>query len=105
MDWFTAATIASWSTTQLSETCDCRCCDGRPIVRFFDPRYEAEADLHNRLVLSNIALDILQIPDAAEQRHAFSQICRDAIANYGSMGTWMTEIKPKAQLEQWAQYA
>jgi hypothetical protein len=105
MDWFTAATIASWSTTQVSKSCSCACCEGREIVRFFDPRHEAEADLHNRLVLSNLAMDILQIPDDTEQRHAFSQLCRDAIENYGPMGTWLTEIKPKAQLEQWAQYA
>ena len=74
--------------------------------RFLDPRYAGEADLHNRLVLRDLALEILQIPEDTHcERQAFSKLCRKAIENYGSMGTRLTEIKPKPQLEQWAQYA
>jgi hypothetical protein len=105
MDWFTANTIAGWSTTRVAMTCDCECCQGARIDRFFDARYAAEADLHNRLVLSELALDIVQIPDDAEQRRTFGRLCRDAIEVYGVMGSFMSEIKPKPQLEQWACYA
>ena len=105
MDWFTANTIAGWSTTRVAPTCECDCCQGARIDRFFDRRFESEADLHNRLVLSELALDILQIPDDTEQRRAFGKLCADAVGRYGVMGSLMSEIKPKAQLLQWAAYA
>jgi hypothetical protein len=105
MDWFTANTIAGWSTSRVAPSCGCDCCQGARIDRFFDSRFEAEADLHNRLVLSELALDILQIPEDADRRRTFGRLCREAVERYGVMGSLMSEIKPKAQLLQWAQYA
>jgi hypothetical protein len=104
MDWFTANTIASWSPVTGSPTCRYPCCEGARIDRFFDERRKSDADLHNRTVLAALADDILLAP-AEDRRRRFAILCRNAIERYGPMGGWMTEITPKAQLRQWAQFA
>jgi hypothetical protein len=105
MDWFTAGTVAGWSTASATPNCLAPCCDGQPIVRFFDDRLKIEADLHNRTVIAALADEVLSAPEEdGVRRMAFSQMCRDALVRYGPMGSWMTEIKPKPQLRQWALY-
>jgi hypothetical protein len=105
MDWFTASTIGGWSTTRVAPTCDCDSCQGERIDRYLDDRLKTQADLHNRLVLSELTLEILQVPDDSERRRAFGRLCGSAVERYGPMGNLVSEITPKAQLLQWAQYA
>lgn len=103
MDWFTAYTVASWSTVRVSPTCQCFCCDGRRIDRFIDERVWHEAELHNRAVISSVADHILSLP-REERRRGFARLCAEALERYGIMGGLSNQIAPKAQLEQWAQY-
>jgi hypothetical protein len=105
MGWFTAGTIAGWYTSKIALTCDCDCCNGDRIDRFFDPRLQARADWHNRNVLGSLARRILDIPEVGERRRAFGQLCAEAVDRYGIMGGLTTTIRPKPQLEQWAAYA
>lgn len=100
MDWFTAGTIAGWTTNRVKLLCPLPCCRGGGLDRFFDPRYDAEAASHNRLTLSQLADEILNAP-WEERRRRFSQLCLDAIDRYGPMGKLSMVTKPKAQLEQW----
>ena len=100
MDWFTAATIAGWTTNRVTLQCSLACCGGRSLDRFFDPRFDTEATSHNRLSLSQLADDILNAP-REERRRRFSQLCLDAVDRYGPMGKLSMVTKPKAQLEQW----
>jgi len=105
LDWFTASTISEWSTASVSPNCQESCCEGQRIDRFLDERRKNEADLHNRTVLAALAEEILQAPvEDGVRRQEFGRICREAVARYGTMGSWMTEIKPKRQLTQWALY-
>ncbi len=105
MDWFTAGTIAGWSTTSPTLTCAAPCCSGQSMVRFLDERLKSEADLHNRTVLAALAEEVLSAPkEDGIRRMAFSRICQDALQLYGPMGGWMTWINPKPQLKQWALY-
>ncbi len=105
MDWFTVNTIGGWSTTRVSPTCGCVCCEGRKIIRFLDERDAPQADLHNRTVLADLAESILEVPESTERRRLFGSLCAKAIERYGSMGNLVNEIRPKAQLEQWATFA
>jgi hypothetical protein len=103
MDWFTATKIAGWSTERVSPTCGYGCCDGARIDRFFDPRYEQAAGIHNQTVLSALAEDILNTPQDMRRR-AFAGRCADAIERYGQLGGITTVVSPHSQLSQWAQY-
>jgi hypothetical protein len=104
MDWFTASTIGGWSTTRISPACGYPCCNGQRIERFLDDRRKAEADLHNRTVLAALAEEILAVPEVGDRRRAFGRMCFDAVERYGIMGGLTSQISPKAQLCQWAQY-
>lgn len=104
MDWFTASTIGGWSTTRVSPMCEYPCCNGQRIERFLDDRLRDEADLHNRTVLAALAEEILLIPEAGDRRRAFGRRCFEAVERYGIMGGLTSEITPKPQLSQWAQY-
>lgn len=104
MDWFTASTIGGWSTTRVTPLCRYSCCNGQPIERFLDDRLKGEADLHNRTVLAALAEEILLFPEAGERRRAFGRMCFEAVERYGIMGGLTSEITPKPQLSQWAQY-
>lgn len=101
LDWFTALTIAGWTTASWDLRCRLRCCRGAKLDRFFDPRYEAEASWHNRISLAQLAEDILNAP-LDERRRYFAELCRDAIGRYGPMGKLSMVTKPKDQLVQWA---
>lgn len=103
LDWFTASRIAEWSSASVSPHCYAACCEGRPIARFLDSRLKTAADLHNRVVLANLANDILDAPvEDGVRRREFGRICAEAVQRYGTMGSHMTLIKPKKQLTQWA---
>jgi hypothetical protein len=104
MDWFTASTIGGWSTTRITPVCNYACCDGQRIERFLDDRLKSDADRHNRTVLAAIVDEILGYPESTGRRRAFGRMCYDAVVRYGIMGGLTTEITPKAQLCQWAQY-
>ncbi len=104
MDWFTASTIGGWSTTRVTPVCRYPCCGGQRIERFLDDRLKHEADLHNRTVLAALAEEILLVPEPADRRRAFGRMCYEAVERYGIMGGLTSEITPKAQLCQWAQY-
>jgi hypothetical protein len=104
MDWFTASTIGGWSTTRITPVCNYACCDGQRIERFLDDRLKSDADRHNRTVLAAIVDEILGDPESTDRRRAFGRMCYDAVERYGIMGGLTTEITPKAQLCQWAQY-
>jgi hypothetical protein len=104
MDWFTASTIGGWSTTRITPACNYSCCEGQRIERFLDERLKSEADRHNRTVLAAIVDEILGHPETTDRRRAFGRMCYDAVERYGIMGGFTTEITPKAQLSQWAQY-
>jgi hypothetical protein len=104
MDWFTASTIGGWSTTRVTPMCKYPCCNGQRIARFLDDRLKEEADRHNRTVLAALAEEILLFPDAGERRRAFGRMCFEAVERYGIMGGLTSEITPKPQLSQWAQY-
>ncbi|HEX6395655.1 MAG TPA: hypothetical protein VFZ97_19655 [Acidimicrobiales bacterium] len=104
MDWFTASTIGGWSTTRITPVCNYSCCEGQRIERFLDGRLRSDADRHNRIVLAAIVDEILDLPESADRRRAFGRMCFDAVERYGMMGGLTTEISPKAQLCQWAQY-
>ena len=75
----------------------------RRIDRFFDPRYEQEAGIHNQTVLAALAEDILNTPQEMRRR-AFAGRCADAIERYGQLGGFTTVVSPHSQLSQWAQY-
>lgn len=103
LDWFTASRIGEWSTASVTPNCNASCCDGQPIRRFLDDRFKAVADLHNRTVLAALAEEVLTAPEEdGVRRREFGRICQEAVDRYGTMGSWMTEIKPKRQLTQWA---
>ncbi len=105
LDWFTASTIAGWSTTDVPLSCQATCCRGQAISRFLDDRLKSEADLHNLTVLAGLAEEILCAPlEDGVRRQEFARICREAVSHYGTMGHWRTEITPKRQLTQWALY-
>jgi hypothetical protein len=104
MDWFTASTIGGWATTRVTPMCEHPCCNGQRIERFLDDRLKGEADLHNRTVLAALAQEILLCPEAGERRRAFGRMCFEAVERYGMMGSLTSEITPKPQLSQWAQY-
>jgi hypothetical protein len=69
LDWFTAMTIAGWTTTKVSLICHHSCCGGRPLDRFFDPKYDAEAEIHNRVSLSRLAEEVLGFPPEDRRRY------------------------------------
>jgi hypothetical protein len=100
MDWFTGLTIAGWATAKVNLRCPLACCGGQRLDRFFDPKYKAEAESHNRVSLSRLADDILNAP-REERRQRFSQLCLDALDHYGPMGKLSMVTKPKRQLSQW----
>jgi hypothetical protein len=100
MDWFTAMTIAGWGVSAVNLRCQHTCCEGRRLDRFFDPRYEAEAIIHNRITLTDLADEILDAP-RDERRQRFSRICADAVERYGNMGKLSAVTTPKQQLLQW----
>jgi len=104
MDWFTASTIGGWSTTRVTPTCSYSCCNGQRIERFLDDRLKGEADLHNRTVLAALAEEVLLVPEVGQRRRAFGRMCFEAVERYGIMGGLTSEITPKPQLSQWAQY-
>lgn len=104
VDWFTASTVAGWSTTKVSPTCKLDCCRGQRLDRFLDPRLAAEAALHNRLSLWKLVEYTLD-SGAEEPRFAFPSLCAKAVQRYGQVGGFTSIITPKAQLEQWAQLA
>lgn len=101
MDWFTGITIGGWTTAKMNLHCHLDCCHGQDLNRFFDPRYDAEAVVHNRFTLSQLADDILDAP-IEERRQRFTQLCLDALDFYGPMGKLSMVTKPKRQLNQWA---
>ncbi len=101
MDWFTAETIAGWGTMAWELRCCLSCCDGQRLDRFFDPRLETEASVHNRTTLAQLADEILNAP-RDERRRLFADICTEAIDHYGTMGKLSMVTKPKDQLCQWA---
>jgi hypothetical protein len=101
MDWFTAMTIAGWGTVAWDLRCQLDCCRGQRLDRFFDPRFDLEAMVHNRTNLTQLADDILDAP-REERRRLFGQMCSEAIDRYGPMGKLSMVTKPKAQLVQWA---
>jgi hypothetical protein len=103
MDWFSVGTIAGWATSRITLTCSFDCCGGAHIARFFDPRRQAEADYHNRTVLAYLANYVLDAP-TDQRRTIFGRLCDKAEQRYGNMGGFTTVIKPKAQLQQWAQF-
>jgi hypothetical protein len=106
LDWFTASRISEWSTASVQLTCQESCCGGRRLDRFLDERLSYEADLHNRTTLAAFAEEILAAPvDEGIRRNEFRRLCHEAIARYGAMGNWMTEITPKPQLTHWALYS
>jgi hypothetical protein len=100
MDWFTGATIAGWVTERVNLRCHLGCCRGRSLARFFDPQYDGEAVVHNRLALSRLADEILDAP-MEERRRRFSQVCLDAVELYGPMGKLSMVTEAKSQLNQW----
>lgn len=100
MDWFTALTIAGWGTMSWDLSCRLACCGGQHLSRFFDPRFDHEAMLHNRTTLAQLADDVLGAP-AEERRRLFSEMCLQAINRYGAMGKLSMVTKPKQQLVQW----
>lgn len=100
MDWFTALTIAGWTTAKVNLTCPLSCCRGQRLDRFFDPKFSAEAAAHNRVSLSQLGDDILNSP-REERRQRFSQMCLEALDHYGPMGKLSMITKPKRQLNQW----
>lgn len=100
MDWFTALTIAAWTTAKVNLNCALPCCRGQRLDRFFDPKFNAEAANHNRISLSQLGDDILNAP-REERRQRFSQMCLDALDHYGPMGKLSMITKPKPQLNQW----
>jgi hypothetical protein len=104
MDWFTVANIAGWSTTAISPTCPFACCDGEPLLRFFDPALAEVAAVHNRTLLSVLAEDILDAPRTDRARR-FASRCAAAVALYGPMGKFSNVTEAKDQLVQWASYA
>lgn len=77
LDWFTAMTIAGWTTTKVNLDCPLSCCHRRRLDRFFDPKYEAEVEVHNRVPLSHLANEVLFVP-AEERRRYFIERCADA---------------------------
>ena len=101
MDWFTAATIAGWTTDRVNLRCHLECCRGQGLDRFFDPRHDAEAVIHNRFTLKQLADDILDAP-THERAHRFRQLCLEALDHYGPMGKLSMITEPKLQLNQWA---
>ena len=101
MDWFTGSTIAGWTTASVNLTCHLPCCDSQSLGRFFDPRFESDAVIHNRVALAQLADDILNIP-TEERPQRFRQLCQDAVDHYGPMGKLSMVTKPKLQLSQWA---
>lgn len=103
MDWFTASTIGGWSTTRIIPECNLACCNGQRIDRFLNERLRTDADLHNRTSLSDLAEQILATPPDMRRR-AFGKLCYEAIERYGIMGGLTSQIIPKQQLKQWAQY-
>ncbi len=104
MDWFTASTVAGWSTTKVSPTCDLACCNGQRLDRFLDERLKAEAELHNKLALWKLVEYTLD-SRAEEPRFAFPNLCAKAVQRYGQVGGFTNVIEPKAQLVQWASLA
>lgn len=101
LDWFTALTISGWVAAAADMRCYLRCCNGARLDRFFDPLHEADAAVHNRLTLADLADDILNAP-VDERRSYFSNMCRQAVSRYGAMGKMSMVTKPKDQLLQWA---
>jgi hypothetical protein len=101
LDWFTAMTIAGWATTNVDLACRLSCCGGRGLDRFFDPMHEAEADIHNRVALADLADKVLSVP-AEERRRYFVQLCADAADRCGPMGKLSMTTTAKPQLIQWA---
>ena len=86
MDWFTAATIAGWSASDVAITCGFDCCDGRPLSRFLDERLAMEAETHNRTVLAHLAEYVLGAPDE-DRRRLFARLCQDAVGRYDRLGS------------------
>jgi hypothetical protein len=101
LDWFTAMTIAGWTTTTVKLMCHLPCCSGQRLDRFFDPRYDGEAEIHNRVSLSRLATEILAVPPEDRRRY-FIRLCGDAADRCGTMGKLSMTTAPKSQLTQWA---
>lgn len=101
MDWFTALTISGWGTMSWDLRCHLRCCEGQGFDRFFDPRFEQQAVVHNQTALAQLADDILNAPQD-ERRRLFAKMCSRAMDHYGAMGKLSMVTKPKQQLLQWA---
>ncbi len=101
MDWFTALTISGWGTMSWDLRCHLGCCGGQRLDRFFDPRFENQAMVHNRTTLAQLADDVLDAP-RNERRRLFGEICSQALDRYGAMGKLSMVTQPKQQLLQWA---
>jgi hypothetical protein len=101
MDWFTASKIIGWAASQINVHCQRACCQGGSLDRFFDPRYELDAERHNRTCITAIADEILNAPED-QRRRLWGRRCADAVDHYGSTGRFSEVIAPKAQLREWA---
>src|SRR5487761_1969752 len=101
MDWFTALTISGWGAMSWDLRCHLRCCGGQRLDRFFDPRYEYQAVVHNRTALAQLGDDILNAPQE-ERRRLLGVMCGRAMDHYGAMGKLSMVTTPKQQLLQWA---
>lgn len=102
LDWFTAATIAGWSASEISIACNFGCCEGQPLARFFDERRAIEAETHNRTVLAHLAAYVINAPDE-DRRRLFASLCSEAVERYDRLGSMM--IEPPGQLAAWAIWA
>jgi hypothetical protein len=101
MDWFTGITVSGWGTVSWDLHCHLACCGGQSLGRFFNPRFDAQAMVHNQMALAQLANEILDAP-RVERRQLFAAKCSRALDNYGAMGKISMITKPKQQLLQWA---
>lgn len=102
MDWFTAATIAGWSASEVEVDCPHPCCDGRPLARFLDERLQADAEMHNMMVLAWLADHIICAPNE-DRRRIWATRCSAAKDRYDRLA--YLGVKPSAQLRAWAAWA
>lgn len=101
LDWFTAATIAGWSASEVPITCSLPCCGNQELARFLDERRIDEANFHNRTVIGALAGYILNAPSDMRRR-LWAECCHQAIEYYDRLGSM--HIKPKGQLKAWAMW-
>ena len=101
LDWFTAATIAGWSASEVPITCSLPCCGNQELARFLDERRVDEANFHNRTAIGALAGYILDAPSDMRRR-LWAECCHRAIEYYDRLGSMY--IKPKGQLKAWAMW-